>query len=296
MRNEARVREMMPVDLLIEDRRCLVVGGGAVAARKVGHLLAAGARVTVVSAEACAAIEAWKREGRLRHRRRNFRNSDLNGAFIVFAATGDNAVNGRIVRLCRRRRILCSAVDASWTEGDFVTPALLRRPRLTLAVSTGGQSCRRARLIKDCLARHIGDLDSADLLAISVSHPAQSLGAMLHQVWGVHEFMLVPTPGGCELFAVAARDTATVRLLRGLLDASRVRRGEAAFARLARLAQSRAGHLVENELAASTRAGWSGVMLHDWLAAAQSLRQNAGDYRRKYAFVIRGFQSGDAVE
>jgi siroheme synthase-like protein len=162
------MRKIMPVDLLLEDRPCLVVGGGAVAARKVGHLLAAGARVTVVSAESCAAIEEWKRAGRLRHHPRNFRPGDLKGAFVVFAATDDNAVNGRVVRLCRQRRILCSAVDASWTKGDFITPALLRRPQFTLAVSTGGQSCRRARLIKDYLARHFDRLDAAELRALGM--------------------------------------------------------------------------------------------------------------------------------
>jgi siroheme synthase-like protein len=148
----------MPVDLLIEGRHCLVVGGGNVATRKVGHLLEAGARVKVVSTTMSDTLAAWAKDGKVTHMARKFRIGDLRGQFLVFAATDDEAVNRHVVSCCRKRGILCNAADANWTEGDFLTPAILRNAGLVVTVSTGGRSCRMARIIKDRLAQTIENI------------------------------------------------------------------------------------------------------------------------------------------
>lgn len=155
MRNESRTRKILPVDLLLEGRACLVVGGGPIAARKVGSLLEAGAVVTVVSPVLCSALAELKQEGRIRHKPRAFTAVDIKSQAVVFAVTDNGLVNRKVIRSCRRARILCSAADAHWVEGDFVSPAVIRRPLVTVAISTGGQSCKRAREIKEKLVQYL---------------------------------------------------------------------------------------------------------------------------------------------
>ena len=160
MRKTTRARKILPVDLLIENRRCLVVGGGAIAARKAGHLLHAGARVTVVCPEAGEVVQALASKRRVRLVRREFRVEDVRGCTVVFAATDRPAVNRRVLAACRARGVLCSAADANWTRGSFVTPAICRHGGLTVTVSTGGASCRRARVVKDRLGEWLTTLDT----------------------------------------------------------------------------------------------------------------------------------------
>lgn len=157
MRKKTQGRKILPVSLLVEEKPCLVVGGGSIAARKVGHLLDAGATVTVVSPELCPAIAQLKEEGRIRHKPRGFAAADVKGQSVVFAVTDDGAVNLNVIKACRRARILCCAADAHWSEGDFVSPAVIRRPRVVVAVSTGGECCTRSRVIKEKLAQFLSD-------------------------------------------------------------------------------------------------------------------------------------------
>lgn len=148
----------MPVDLLLEGRPCLVVGGGKVASRKVGHLLEAGARVKVVCTAVSDELATWSAAGRVDLVSRKFKSSDLNGQFLVFAATDDPEVNRRVIDGCRKRGILCNAADQNWPNGDFLTPAICRKAGLVVTVSTGGRSCRMARIVKDEIARIIDKL------------------------------------------------------------------------------------------------------------------------------------------
>ncbi len=145
----------MPVSLLLEGKPCLVVGGGPIAARKVGHLLAAGATVTVVSPDLCAALAQLKKERVIRHKSRVIAAADVKGQSVVFAATDNGLVNLAVILACRRARVLCGAVDAHWIHGDFVSPAVIRKPGLIVAVSTGGGSCTRSRVIKEKLAHYL---------------------------------------------------------------------------------------------------------------------------------------------
>ncbi len=138
-----------PIFLDLNERPCLVVGGGRVAWRKIAGLLECGARVTVVAPRVVDVIVEKAREGELTLWPREFREDDLEGFFLVYAATDQSAVNAGVLDQARRRRLLAAAVDASWRQGDFLTPARFRRDGVTVAVSSDGQSCCRSRDLKN---------------------------------------------------------------------------------------------------------------------------------------------------
>jgi siroheme synthase-like protein len=151
---------MLPASLLVAGRPCLVVGGGQIATRKAGHLLDAEADVTVVSPELTDALQILVQSGRLRWTARAFSESDVAGKCLVFATTDSTEVNRRVLECCRERGVLCSASDSNWPDGDFVTPAICRQSGLVVTVSTGGRSCRQARIVKDKIAGLLAKLAS----------------------------------------------------------------------------------------------------------------------------------------
>lgn len=153
MLKETPARPILPACLLVAGRPCLVVGGGRIAARKVGHLLDSEADVTVVSPKLTPALRALAASGKIRVITRVFSASDIGNKCLVFATTDSRAVNRRVLAACRRRGVLCSASDSNWPEGDFVTPAICRKKGLVVTVSTGGRSCKQARIVKDKIAK-----------------------------------------------------------------------------------------------------------------------------------------------
>src|SRR4029077_11036667 len=123
-------------------------GGGAVCARKAETMLRYGAKVTVVSPEFTGEIEAWAKDGRLRIKRKQYEDADLEGASMVIASTDDESVNGRVARDRRRRKIPVNVVDVTHLC-EFIVPAIVERGSIQLAVSTGGKSPALARTLKE---------------------------------------------------------------------------------------------------------------------------------------------------
>ncbi len=121
----------------------MVVGGGEVANRKARKLLQARAKVVVISPDVRPEIESMAAEVC----RRTYREGDLEGAFLAFAATNRREVNGAVAREAREKGIPVNVADDP-TEGDFALPSTLRRGRLQVAVSTGGASPTLARRIR----------------------------------------------------------------------------------------------------------------------------------------------------
>ena len=117
-----------PVFLDLTDRPCLVVGGGPVAEGKVEGLLAAGARVTVVSPAVTARLAAWAAAGRLQHRSRAYRAGDLVGHQVAFVGTDDPGVSGAVADEGRARGIWVNAADEP-ARCDFILPSVIRRDR-----------------------------------------------------------------------------------------------------------------------------------------------------------------------
>ena len=138
---------MLPVFLDIEARPCLVVGGGAVAARKAERLAGAGGQVTAIAPDFCAALQRMGEEGRVRLQRETFREDVLEGAVLVVAATGDAAIDRRVSAGARARGVPVNAVDRP-ELCTFTMPALVERPPVRIAVGTGGKAPVLARLLR----------------------------------------------------------------------------------------------------------------------------------------------------
>lgn len=144
-----------PVFLRVAGRRCVVIGGGTVAARKVDSLLDAEARVVVVSPTLTPGLAARAAGGAIEHVARPYRTGDLEGAFLAYAATDDAALHPVIARDAEAAGALLNVVDRpEWCT--FIVPAVARRGGLVMAVSTGGGSPALARRVRDEIERLIG--------------------------------------------------------------------------------------------------------------------------------------------
>ncbi len=146
---------LFPIFLKPAGRRCLVVGAGRVGEAKIKSLLPAGAEVRVVAPHATRTIRSWARAGKIRWEARGFKPSDLDGAFLVVAATSSTRLHERIFRQARRRGVLCNVVDDP-ARCDFYYPAVVRRGRLQIAISTGGRSPALAQRLRKELERQFG--------------------------------------------------------------------------------------------------------------------------------------------
>ncbi|CAM4362293.1 precorrin-2 dehydrogenase/sirohydrochlorin ferrochelatase family protein [Paenibacillus tarimensis] len=128
-----------PIMLRLEGIRCIVIGGGPVAERKVHGLLEAGAEVVVVSPALTDGLEKLAAGGFIHCCKREYREQDLDYAALVFAAAGDRAVNREVAEAAKRRAIPCTVADKP-LEGDFVTPSVVRRGDLVISVTASGNS------------------------------------------------------------------------------------------------------------------------------------------------------------
>lgn len=145
-----------PMFLNISGKRCVVVGGGQVALRKVKMLLEHGANVEVISSDLCPELDRLAENGKIKVLRRRYQIGDLQGVFIVIAATNDSATNQEVVKEARRGRILVNVVDDA-RDSNFIVPSYLRRGDVTIAISTAGLSPALARKIRTRLEREFGD-------------------------------------------------------------------------------------------------------------------------------------------
>lgn len=146
---------MFPMFLKLARRRCLVVGATALAEPKIESLLAAGAVVLVVAPRATARVEQWTHAGQISWERRRFKARDLHGIVLVVAATSSRSTNQAIFEEARARRVLCNAVDDK-EHCDFYYPAVVRRGRLQIAISTGGASPALAQALRHRLEKQFG--------------------------------------------------------------------------------------------------------------------------------------------
>jgi precorrin-2 dehydrogenase/sirohydrochlorin ferrochelatase len=145
-----------PVLLDLAGRRCVMVGGGVVAERRVDGLLKAGAQVIVISPRLTPALSALAAEGRIYHEPRGYRAGDLAGADLAFVATDAGEVNDAVAREARERGLWVNAADDPG-RCTFILPALVRRGDLMVAVATGGSSPALARAIREELEAYLTD-------------------------------------------------------------------------------------------------------------------------------------------
>jgi uroporphyrin-III C-methyltransferase/precorrin-2 dehydrogenase/sirohydrochlorin ferrochelatase len=139
--------DFLPIFINIRGRRCLVVGGGEVAARKANLLQEAGGQLTIVSPRLCSTLQREVDEGRASYQQRGFEAADLEGCALVIAATDERSVNRQVSELAQSLNIPVNVVDNP-ELCSFVMPSIIDRSPVQIAVSTGGTSPVLARLLR----------------------------------------------------------------------------------------------------------------------------------------------------
>jgi uroporphyrin-III C-methyltransferase/precorrin-2 dehydrogenase/sirohydrochlorin ferrochelatase len=138
--------DYFPVFMVLQGQRCVVVGGGEVAARKARLLLGAGAAVTIVAPELADSMRELLGAG-LTHVQRGYRAADLDGAVLVVAATGERALNAEISRDAHARQLPVNVVDDP-ELCSIIVPAIVDRAPILIAVGTAGSAPVLARLLR----------------------------------------------------------------------------------------------------------------------------------------------------
>lgn len=144
-----------PVNLDIRNRKCLVVGGGAVGTRKVMTLLDCGAKVTVVSTDVAEKLQELSDSDIIKLEKRPFQISDLDGMFLVMGATDNQEINREIHSEAERLGILCNIADRP-EDCNFILPAIVNRGDLIIAISTSGKSPAFAKKMRKDLEKKFG--------------------------------------------------------------------------------------------------------------------------------------------
>lgn len=145
-----------PVNLDIQQRRCLVVGGGAVGTRKVTTLLDCGALVTVVSPVATEQLLTLYKDRRIALKQQSYGPSDIKGMFLVIGATNDEPLNQQVYQDAKRHNILCNIADRP-DVCNFILPAIVNRGDLVISISTSGKSPAFAKRLRKDLEAQFGD-------------------------------------------------------------------------------------------------------------------------------------------
>ena len=144
-----------PANLVVAGRRCVVVGAGRVAARKIGALLDAGADVFVVAPEVGPVVRGFADAGRLVLAERAFVPADLDGAWLVTTATGDPAVDGAVFAAGEERRLFVNSADDP-EHCSFTLMSVVRQGDLVVTIGTGGRSPALAAWLRTRLERELG--------------------------------------------------------------------------------------------------------------------------------------------
>ncbi len=147
---------LLPLFADLRDRTVLVVGGGAVARRKVATLLEAGARISIATAAPEPTLRAWIGQERLRWLQGAFDPAWLDDTWLVVAASSDQALNRVVAAAAHARRIFVNAVDDA-TASSFHVPARVRRGHLQIAVSTGGAAPVLAQRVRERLEAELDE-------------------------------------------------------------------------------------------------------------------------------------------
>ena len=142
-----------PFYIDIKNKKCVVVGGGTVALRKIEKLIWFEPDITVIAPEISAEIDSI--DG-MRLIKREFVDSDLDGAFFVITATNNKKLNERIFRMCSGKGILVNTVDDK-EKCSFIFPAIAKRENITISVSTGGKSPIYTRYLRKQIENLLDD-------------------------------------------------------------------------------------------------------------------------------------------
>ena len=157
--------KLYPINLDIENKFCVVVGGGEVALRKIRGLLAAGAKVKVIAPEICAGVEELFHSGKISLIREKFSAELLGDEIILIAATDNPAINQLAARAAQEKKILVNKVEGA--DGNFNVPSKIMRGELLLTISTGANSPAFSKFVREMLEGELGENFGAGLEIIS---------------------------------------------------------------------------------------------------------------------------------
>jgi len=189
----------LTLNVNIQNRAALVVGGGAVAYRKVKALLKAGAHVRIVTLSLKSDMENLQKSADIEVRIAPYAPTDLDGVFLAVAATNSVETNAEIARDAQERGILVTVVNAP-ELGSCAFPAVLQRGALEVAVSSGGRCPAFSALVRDYLAGLIGE----------------DFGVALEQLAAEREKQL--TEGNCSTYNAKTMRTRAQQLIAALSD------------------------------------------------------------------------------
>ncbi|MDH5326773.1 MAG: siroheme synthase CysG [Gammaproteobacteria bacterium] len=142
--------QYFPMFVSLQQRPCVVVGGGEVAARKVALLVRAGGDVTVIAPKLCESLQRRLDDAQIKHHSKTFEDTDIERCTVVIAATDDRTTNKRVSEIARQNNIPVNVVDQP-ELCTFVVPSIIDRSPVQVAVSTGGASPVLARLLRSRL-------------------------------------------------------------------------------------------------------------------------------------------------
>jgi len=205
----------LPLFFNVQQRACLVVGGGEIAARKVEALLRAGAQPIVISPRLCAKLAAQHAAGEIDYRAEEFNAAHLDRCVLAVAATNDEAVNKRVSALAQQRHIPVNVVDRP-DLCSFIFPSIIDRAPVTVAVSTAGAAPVLARLLRARLETLIPA--SYGRLAELAAGFRQQVKARLPKGVERRRFWEETLQGPIAEMVYAGRDEAAARALQAALD------------------------------------------------------------------------------
>ena len=220
-----------PAYLNLTDKRCVVIGAGVVAERKVTQLLASDANVTLVSPTATEEIKRLAADRKMEWIKRTYEQGDLAGATLAIAATDDEAVNREVHAEAQHENTLLNVVDVTPLCG-FIAPAIIERGPVTVAISTSGSSPALARKLRELMngdqnpdhnephdgtyCRCLGWADAAGILGEARSEVRSQGTSAAAETW-----QAAMTAELLELVQTGKTDEAKNRLLDALLATAR---------------------------------------------------------------------------
>jgi len=144
-----------PINLDLQNKKCLIIGGGKVAQRKVRRLLNCRACVEVISPEITPGLRFLAQKKKIIIRKKHVDLKDIKRVYLVIAASDDRKTNSSVSSYCRRKGILVNVVDSP-KECNFILPAIAKRGDLMISISTGGISPALSKKIRQDLEKKFG--------------------------------------------------------------------------------------------------------------------------------------------
>jgi precorrin-2 dehydrogenase/sirohydrochlorin ferrochelatase len=154
MEERQKRMETYPVHLQLHGKKAVIIGGGKVAERKTAGLLSAGADVTVISPELTEKLHSFLDEGKVIWKKKLFTVEDIEGAFLIIAATNDRSVNLAVKKAASENQLL--SLSDNPEGANFILPSVIRQGKLTITISTSGASPILAKKIKQEVAELYG--------------------------------------------------------------------------------------------------------------------------------------------